>query len=203
VLSVYQLKPRFQALLRPHVTRLAAAGVTANQVTLAAAAGSIAIGALVARLATYRLMFLLIALWFPARMALNAIDGMLAREFDQKSRLGAYLNELCDVVADAALYFPFALIAPFGSVSVVTVIVLANTSEFAGALGPAVGAERQYQGPMGKSDRAVVFGLLALWVGVFAPMPRWLWWLMPLIAVLLLWTTVNRIRGGLRSVERV
>jgi len=202
VLSVYQLKPRFQEFLRPHVTRLAAAGVTANQVTLAAAAGSIALGALVAWLAAYRLMFLLIALWFPARMALNAIDGMLAREFDQKSRLGAYLNELCDVVSDAALYFPFALIAPFGPASVVTVIVLANASEFAGALGPMVGAERQYQGPMGKSDRAVVFGLLALWVGVFAPMPGWLRWLMPLVAVLLLWTVVNRIRGGLRSVDR-
>jgi len=202
VLSVYQLKPRFQEFLRPHVTRLAAAGVTANQVTLAAAGGSIAIGALVAWLAAYRLMFLLIALWFPARMALNAVDGMLAREFDQKSRLGAYLNELCDVVSDAALYFPFALIAPFGPASVVTVIVLANASEFAGALGPMVGAERQHQGPMGKSDRAVVFGLLALWVGVFAPMPRWLWWLMPIVAVLLLWTIVNRIRGGLRSVDR-
>jgi CDP-diacylglycerol--glycerol-3-phosphate 3-phosphatidyltransferase len=202
VLSVYQLKPRFQALLRPRVTRLAASGVSANQVTLAAAAGSVAVGALVAWLVDYRPLFLLIALWFPARMALNAVDGMLAREFGQKSRFGAYLNELSDVVSDAALYFPFALIAPFGPASVVTVIVLANTSEFAGALGPMVGAERQYQGPMGKSDRAVVFGLLAFWVGLTAAVPGWLWWLMPLVAVLLAWTIVNRIRGGLRSVER-
>jgi CDP-diacylglycerol--glycerol-3-phosphate 3-phosphatidyltransferase len=202
MLSVYQLKPRFQALLRPRVTRLAAAGVTANQVTLAAAIGSVALGALVAWLAEYRPLFLLIALWFPARMALNAVDGMLARDFAQKSRLGAYLNELSDVVSDAALYFPFAMIAPFGPASVVTVIVLANTSEFAGALGPMIGAERQYQGPMGKSDRAVVFGLLAFWVGLTAPLPGWLWWLMPLVAALLAWTIVNRIRGGLRSVER-
>jgi CDP-diacylglycerol--glycerol-3-phosphate 3-phosphatidyltransferase len=127
---------------------------------------------------------------------------MLAREFCQKSRLGAYLNELSDVISDAALYFPFALIAPFGPASIVTVIVLAMTSEFAGALAPMVGAERQYQGPMGKSDRAVVFGLLALWVGIMAPLPSWLWWLMPIVALLLAWTIVNRIRGGLRSVER-
>ena len=200
--SVYELKPRFQAFLRPQVTRLAASGVTANQVTVTAAAGSVAIGALVARLAEYRPFFLLIALWFPARMALNAIDGMLAREFGQKSRLGAYLNELSDVISDAALYFPFALIAPFGPASVVSVIVLGMTSEFAGALAPMVGAERQYQGPMGKSDRAVVFGLLALWVGIMAPLPDWLWWLMPVVTLLLAWTIVNRIRGGLRSVER-
>jgi CDP-diacylglycerol---glycerol-3-phosphate 3-phosphatidyltransferase len=46
-----------------------------------------------------------------------------------------------------------------------------------------------------------VFGLLALWVGVTAPVPGWLWWLMPIIAALLLWTIVNRIRAGLRAVE--
>jgi len=196
--SVYDLKPRFQALLRPYVGQLAEKRVTANQVTSAAALGSIAIGLLVAALAQYRAMFLLIALWFPARMALNAIDGMLAREFGQKSSLGAYLNELCDIVSDAALYYPFALVAPFGPASVVTVIVLAITSEFAGALGPMIGAARQYQGPMGKSDRATVFGLLALWVAVVRP-PGWLWWLMPIVALLLLWTIVNRIRAGLRA----
>jgi CDP-diacylglycerol---glycerol-3-phosphate 3-phosphatidyltransferase len=197
VLTVYQLKPRFQALLRPQVARLAAAGVTANQVTLAAAAGSVAIGALVAWLAEYRPLFILIALWMPARMALNAIDGMLAREFGQKSRLGAYLNELCDVVADAALYFPFAAIWPFGPASVVTIIVLAMTSEYAGALGPMIGVERQYQGPMGKSDRATVFGLLALWVAVTRSLPDFLFWLMPIVAALLVWTIVNRVRAGL------
>ena len=43
-------------------------------------------------------------------MALNALDGMLAREFNQKSRLGAVLNELGDVVSDTALYLPIALV---------------------------------------------------------------------------------------------
>jgi CDP-diacylglycerol---glycerol-3-phosphate 3-phosphatidyltransferase len=203
VISVYQLKPRFQALLRPHVTQLAAKGVTANQVTLTAAAGSVVIGAAVTSLVQYRSVFLLIAFWFPMRMAFNAVDGMLAREFHQKSPLGAYLNELSDVISDAALYFPFALIAPFGPASVVTVIVLANASEFTGALGPMIGAERQYQGPMGKSDRAVVFGLLAFWVGTTAPLPLWLWWLIPVVALLLVWTIVNRIRGGLRAVKGI
>ena len=94
-------------------------------------------------------------------MALNAIDGMLAREFGQKSRLGAYLNELGDVVSDAALYAPFALVAPFAPLGVGTVIVLAAMQELAGVLGPPVGASRRYDGPMGKSDRAFVFGALA------------------------------------------
>ena len=106
--------------------------------------------------------FLLIPLWLFLRMALNAIDGMLAREFGQKSRLGAYLNELGDVVSDAALYLPFALLPPFAALWIGIVIVLAVISEFAGVLGPAVGASRRYDGPMGKSDRAFVFGALGL-----------------------------------------
>jgi phosphatidylglycerophosphate synthase len=39
-------------------------------------------------------------------MALNALDGMLARECNQQTRLGAILNETGDVISDIALYFP-------------------------------------------------------------------------------------------------
>jgi len=195
--TVYALKPRFQAALRPFVGRLAAAGITANQVTVAAAAGSLAIGLLVATSVEQRTMFLLLPLWLLARMALNAIDGMLAREFAQESRLGAYLNEICDVVSDAALYAPFAVIEPFGSLGVGAVIFLSALSELAGVLGPAVGASRRYDGPMGKSDRALVFGALAFWIGIGAPLPHWLAWLMVLISLLLVITIVNRVRAGL------
>ena len=98
-MTLYDIKPRFQALLRPLVKRMFAMGITANQVTLAAAIGSVALGAtLVSSQAT--LLFLAIPIWMFLRMALNAIDGMLAREFGQKSKLGAYLNEVCDVVSD-------------------------------------------------------------------------------------------------------
>ena len=40
--------------------------------------------------------------------------------------------------------------------------------------GPMIGAARHYEGPMGKSDRAVVLGALALWVGVGGTLPGWL-----------------------------
>src|SRR5262245_39013792 len=103
-MTLYALKPRFQSLLRPLVVRLAAAGLTANQVTVAAAVGSLIVAAIVVWAAGYRLVFLLLPLWLLVRMALNAVDGMLAREFGQQSRLGAYLNEICDVISDAALY---------------------------------------------------------------------------------------------------
>lgn len=201
-LSLYELKPRFQALLRPVVRALAPAGVTANQVTVAAALGSIAVG-VVATLWGRALpwLFLLITVWFVLRMALNAADGMLAREFGQKSALGAYLNELCDVVADAALYLPFALVMPWGIPGVAAVVFLATVSEFAGVLGTMVGGERRYDGPMGKSDRALVFGALGAWLGLGGATPGWLGLVWAAIALLIAWNIVNRVRAGLASAK--
>jgi len=201
-MTLYALKPRFQGLLRPLVAWLAANGGTANQVTVAAAVGSVAVACIVIWFAELRAIFLLLPLWLLIRMALNAIDGMLAREFGQQSRLGAYLNEICDVISDAALYAPFAMVVPFELAGIGLVIFLAALSEFAGVLGPMVGASRRYDGPMGKSDRALVFGALGLWIGVGAPMPHWLGWLPALLSLLLVMTVVNRVRAGLAETKR-
>lgn len=195
-MTLYALKPRFQALLRPIVVRIAAAGVTANQVTFTAAALSCLLGGLIA-VAGRPTLFLLLPPWLFLRMALNAVDGMLAREFAQQSRLGAYLNELCDVVSDAALVLPFAVVAPFGPWGVFAVVFLAALSEYAGVMAPLAGAGRRYDGPFGKSDRALVFGALGAAVGVFGALPAWVGWLMPVLSALLIVTTVNRVRHGL------
>ena len=200
-LSIYKLKTRFQSLLRPIVGRLYSAGVTANQVTIFACAVSVGIGLWLYFARPAALAFALIPAWMLLRMGLNAIDGMLAREFGQQSNLGAFLNELTDVISDAALYLPFAAVAPFEPFWIAVVIMLAGLSEFAGALGPTAGASRRYDGPMGKSDRAFVFGALGLWIALALPLPDWTKWLMPLLAVLVTWTVINRVSGALREVE--
>lgn len=201
MISIYQLKPRFQSLLRPSVARLDRMGVTANAVTLFAMFVSCALGAALVALKSPGL-FLLLPLWMFLRMALNAIDGMLAREFGHKSALGAFLNELTDVVSDAALYLPFVFVAPFGWGSVAAVIFLSGLSEMTGALGPMVGADRRYDGPMGKSDRAFVFGALGLWLGLAGRLPGWAFWIMPVVALLILLNIVNRIRSALNQIGR-
>ena len=200
-MSIYALKPRFQALLRPAAAAMFRSGISANEVTLGAAVASVAIGAYVAWRAPATLPFLGLPVWMLLRMALNALDGVLAREFGQKSVLGAYLNELGDVVADAALYAPFAFVAPFAPGWVVAVIILAGISEFAGVLGPVVGASRRYDGPMGKSDRAFVFGALGLWIGLDPAPPAWVGWILPVIAALCVVTIVNRVRRGVTEAQ--
>ncbi len=204
-MTLYALKPRFQALLRPLTARLAGAGITANQITLAAALGSLVTGALVGGTVAFapgaQEVFLLIPLWLALRMAMNALDGMLAREFGQRTPLGAYLNELADVISDAGLILPFALLAPFEPLAVAAVVFLAVLSEFAGALGPLVGAARRYEGPLGKSDRALVFGALGLAAALLPALPPWLGWLMPALALLLCLTVVRRVRAGLAELH--
>lgn len=173
--SIYQLKPAFQQCLRPSVRYLYHKGVTANQVTLCAMLLSlgVAAGVYIYNLGTlHSWSFLLIPVWMLLRMAFNAIDGMLAREFQQQSRLGAYLNELCDVVADTALYLSFAVVGHIHIELLLLVIFLAILSEYAGVMAPLVGQERRYDGPMGKSDRAFVFSLLAVLIACQAWLPE-------------------------------
>ncbi|TIS57581.1 MAG: CDP-alcohol phosphatidyltransferase family protein [Mesorhizobium sp.] len=195
--TLYALKPAFQARLRPLADRLAGAGVTANQVTLLAAALSVATGLLVAALAGHRAVFLLMPVVLFLRMALNAIDGMLAREHGQASKLGMYLNELCDVVSDLALILAFA--AAFPASGVVAFAITAVIAEYAGVLGVAAGTGRNYAGPFGKSDRALALGIIAaliacgLWVEAITPL------VFPAMATLSLATAINRIRSGLKA----
>lgn len=197
MLSIYQLKPRFQDLLRPLVQRLFDRGVTANQVTLGAAIVSVLIGLLLAVFPGHLWLFALIPLWMLLRMALNAVDGMLAREFGQQSTLGAYLNELCDVIADAALFLPFALLPGVSPVLVVLLVIGALISEYAGVMGPMVGASRRYDGPMGKSDRAFCFGVLGAGVASGLLPLTWIDPVLAVITALLLYTLFNRVRQGL------
>jgi len=196
--SIYDLKPKFQSLLRPLSNALANAGITANMVTVSAMALSFATGAAILYSHIFRSLLLLPVILF-ARMALNAIDGMLAREHNQKTPLGAILNELGDVFSDAALYLPLATFLPFDPSLIVVIVLFALLSEMTGIIGKQIGASRRYDGPMGKSDRAFVFGALGLLLGLGLPIfpaVRPVLWIM---AVLLFLTIVNRARGALRE----
>ena len=199
-MSIYDLKPKFQNLLRPLVIKLEQRGVTANQVTLTACTISVILGLILTALSGYHWLFILIPIWLFVRMALNAIDGMLAREFNQKSRLGGYLNEITDVVSDAALYLPFAFISPFDALQIGLIIWLSALTEFCGVLGQVQGKTRRYDGPLGKSDRAFLFGVLGL-VYVFVPtLPDFLYWLLWIVIILLIVTCVKRVKSGLAEV---
>jgi phosphatidylglycerophosphate synthase len=197
--SIYDLKPRFQGLLRPTLRPLARVGLTANALTLLAALGSVGTG--LGLWIDGALVLPLVPVWLFLRMALNALDGMMAREFGMRSHLGAILNEVGDVVSDLALYLPLAFLEPPAAAAVVAFASGAALTEFCGVLAQALGAGRQYQGPMGKSDRAFLVGLLAL-LGTLWPGTRGYWpWVFALGALLAAWTAWRRSAAALERLS--
>jgi CDP-diacylglycerol--glycerol-3-phosphate 3-phosphatidyltransferase len=212
MVSVYDVKPGFQKLLRPLVKLLARSGVTANQVTIAAVllsfgagtwlaidrgTGSTLPGYVSGQAETVPQILLMIPGVLFIRMALNAIDGMLAREHHMKSRLGAILNEMGDVVSDAALYLPLAWVPVFDPLPVVLVVLLGIVVEMAGVVSVQIGSSRRYDGPMGKSDRAFILGGLSLLLGLGVPLGDGVELILWGIVLLEILTIVQRSRKGL------
>lgn len=200
MISVYQLKSKFQSILRPLTGTLAKVGVTANQVTISAFIMSLLTGIVIYLLAPKSsLVFLALPMILFIRMALNAIDGMLAREFNQKSNLGAILNELGDVLSDIVIYVPFLYVCSVNEILIMIIALLATISEMCGIMSIQIGASRRYDGPMGKSDRAFIFGLFAF-IMTFYPVPlEIINILLYIITVLLIYTIFNRIKNALKE----
>lgn len=164
-MTIYDLKPKFQQLLMPIVEWCYKKKISPNQVTISAIILSAIGGGIVLLSSTnYSLLWFIPFLLF-IRMALNAIDGVLAKNYNQKSKLGAILNELGDVISDTFLYLPFVYILE--PIAVICFVILAILSEFAGVLMWAVYDERRYNGPMGKSDRAFLLGLISILIALF------------------------------------
>lgn len=199
--SLYQLKPAFQNLLRPLLAALARIGITANQVTLAGLALSAAAGAALMTWPHESWVLLSVPLVMLLRMALNAMDGMLAREHGMQTALGGFLNELCDVASDCALYLPFALVLPQAAVWIVLLTVFAALTEMAGVVALALGGSRRYDGPMGKSDRAFLFGLIALLLGCGVAQGVWCTVLLAAGCALTVLTLFRRITLGSSEIE--
>lgn len=195
-MTLYDIKPKFQNLLRPIVVRLHARGATANQVTLLAMLASVLLGGILMCFPK-PLFFISLPVFLFFRMALNAIDGMLAREFNQQSGLGAILNEVGDIIADAALYLAFAFVTGVCPWLVVMVVLLSWLTEFCGVIAQTLTGSRNYRGPMGKSDRAFVLGALGLFIALWPQYIIVANIVFGCSAVLLAWTSINRCRSEL------
>jgi CDP-diacylglycerol--glycerol-3-phosphate 3-phosphatidyltransferase len=64
-----------------------------------------------------------------------------------------------------------------------------------------IGASRRYDGPMGKSDRAVTFGLLALLLGLGVDAGRWTEIALVVVCALMVWTICRRAARGLGEAQ--
>ncbi len=181
---------------------LAGWGFTPNAVTIIAITGSVAAGAAVSFARAQSALLLLLPVWLFARMALNAIDGMMARELGMSTSLGAVLNELGDALSDLGLYLPLAFVQEEARWPVIAFSIGAVLTEFCGVMGRALGASRRYDGPMGKSDRAFLVGALGLATFFFPGLYKfwpWIFGVAALLAALTCWNRIAKALGELRA----
>ena len=197
--SIYSLKPGFQLLLQPVVDKLAKHGVKPNTVTVGALVLSVASGLAIALQPEANWPLLILPLTLLMRMALNALDGMLARQYRLETRLGALLNELGDVLADIALYLPFALVPGLPAAGIVGLCLLASMAEMTGVMAALTTGRRSYAGPMGKSDRAFVIAVLAVLLGSGISPGVWSSGLLTVVNLLVLVTIINRARDACQA----
>lgn len=197
--SIYQLKPAFQNLLRPIVNILAALKISPNQITSFAFLASMASGAWIYFSDASKESLLFLPAFLFIRMALNAIDGMLAREHNKESHSGAILNELGDVLSDTFIYLPFVIIQDISKEAVIGIVILSIISEMAGLTGIQIGSKRRFDGPMGKSDRAFIFGIIALLIGFGIKPDIWINISLGIVNILLVITVINRSYKALKE----
>ena len=63
---------------------------------------------------------------------------------------------------DLAIFFPFIYFDSLKTEYVIIFIVFSIINEFCGILSKSIYGERRYDGPMGKSDRALLVGLICI-----------------------------------------
>jgi len=198
--SIYDLKPRFQNLLRPLAPPLVRLGVTPNLVTWVALIGSISVGGMIWLAGDRTAGLAILPAWLLVRMALNAMDGIMARECGMATFRGAALNELGDLLSDLALYLPLAYLRDGARWPVIAFVFGAVGAEFCGLLSQALGGRRVYDGPMGKSDRAAFIGALSL-LTLATPSIIGAWpWIFTLAALGALLTCWNRLSHASREI---
>ncbi len=168
-MNLYATKGAVNARLVPLVDRLAAAGVTPDQVTLAAVPVAVLGGAAILVSPQIPFLLLVVPLLIVLRIVLNLIDGNMARRTGRIHPRGELYNELGDRLADVALLAPVALLPGAGQALVLLGVLGGVLASFVGITARAAGGERIYRGILSKPGRMTLLLVCCLWAFIAGP----------------------------------
>lgn len=198
MISIYKIKPKFQSLLKPVLEILHNWNISANQITLASLFLSFIIGVFFWYADENRYFLLALPIGLFLRMALNALDGMMARTYNQQSKIGEVLNEIGDIVSDFIIFLPLLKFESAHVILVVIFIFLSVLNETSGILSKSINGDRRYDGPMGKSDRAFMIGLYGLLQFFSFNTSKFSTYIFLTLIILLIISTLVRLRNSLK-----
>jgi phosphatidylglycerophosphate synthase len=179
--------------------RLAAAGVSPDLVTVFAIPVAVIGGLCLLVSPTVPLALLLVPLAAGVRLAINLVDGALARATDRSHPRGELLNEVSDRLADIALLGPVAFLPGAQRETVLLGLTGAVLASFVGVASRAAGGARLYSGVLSKPGRMAllaVFAIAALALGPSAWGPFG-----PVLLVGTVLTIAERVVGAIRSLS--
>jgi CDP-diacylglycerol---glycerol-3-phosphate 3-phosphatidyltransferase len=158
-MGLYAVKPWFVGRLKPIEDGLVRKRVSPDALTYAAFAVSLTTGAAIAAgsILNTALLWLLVPPLCLARLALNALDGSIARRTSSSRPFGKVLNEVIDRCSDAAMLGSFAFVAPPALAA--WAVAAAFGTSLTGILTESLTGGRASGGPMGKADRVAVVAI--------------------------------------------
>ena len=192
---LYKQKGNFQKIVR----WLAGSWMTANMATVFGFCFIIFISACFysgLSLPGARFVLLFIPVFLIFRMGMNALDGMLAREYGTASVTGEIWNEALDIIGDTVAYGSLYFVENGPKTAIFLFLILSWCAEFFGVLGKSLpnGVRRHEALLGGKPDRAIWMGLLSILLFIFPSFLRFSQFYIYGISVFVLVTIFLRIR---------
>lgn len=168
-MTLYAVKPRFQQALRPALQFAVRRSLSANALTRAAVVVSAVGGAILAFSGKEPRLLLVAVPVVAVRLALNALDGMLARQTGTASPTGELLNELGDRLGDLLLLGGLVMAGHADLRLGAAVLGVVALPAMVGVASRAAGGERRYDGPLSKPDRMVGLAAAAVLAQLVPP----------------------------------
>jgi CDP-diacylglycerol---glycerol-3-phosphate 3-phosphatidyltransferase len=161
-MDLYATKAATLARLDPLIDRLAASGVSPDQLTLAAIPVAVIAGACLLASTAVPALLVLIPFLAATRLVLNLLDGAVARRTGRIHPRGELFNEVGDRICDVAFLAPVAFLPGAETTVVLLGVIGALVASYIGIVAKAAGGERIYRGVLSKPGRMVLLSACAI-----------------------------------------
>lgn len=176
-MGIYATKTAWQRALRPVVRFCAQHGIHPDVFTYAALALAFLAGWALWRAGEQRAWLWLVPVGGMARLLLNLMDGLVARELGLAGAWGEVKNEFGDRVADVAIFLGLGWGGYADPRLLALALALILCVSYLGILGKALTGKRIYAGVFGKGDRMISLALFTVYPLVSGNLASYNWYL--------------------------